>query len=44
MTAAIGQRIGEKPEGPDATALNVRREHFQRAIDELAPRPGGGEA
>ena len=35
MMAAIGERIDAAPEGPDVTAISVRREHLQEAIDEL---------
>ena len=38
MMAAIGERIDAAPDGPDVTAISVRREHLQEAIDELAPR------
>jgi transitional endoplasmic reticulum ATPase len=38
MMAVLAARIEVSPEEPDVTALEVRREHVEEAIRELAPR------
>jgi transitional endoplasmic reticulum ATPase len=38
MMAVLGSRIEASPEQPDATGVEVRREHLQAAIEELSPR------
>jgi len=37
MMAVLAVRIAASPDGPDATALEVRREHVEEAIRDLAP-------
>jgi len=38
MMAVLASRIEVAPERPDATGVEVQREHLQTAIEELAPR------
>jgi transitional endoplasmic reticulum ATPase len=38
MMAVLAARIETSPEQPDATGVEVRREHLQTAIEELSPR------
>jgi transitional endoplasmic reticulum ATPase len=38
MMTALASRIEASPEQPDATGVEVQREHLQTAIEELSPR------
>ena len=38
MMAVLASRIEASPEQPDATGVEVQREHLQTAIEELSPR------
>ena len=38
MMAVLAERIQASPEKPDATGMEVKREHLQQAIEELSPR------
>jgi transitional endoplasmic reticulum ATPase len=38
MMAVLAVRIGNNPDAPDASALEIRREHIEAALHEIAPR------